>query len=314
MRLLITGGAGFIGSNFVGTLFESSDVDFEITVLDSLTYAGNIQYLEPYLSNGQIRFVKGDIRNEETVNKCVQEVEFVVHFAAETHVDRSILNSSDFITTNILGTHNLLEASRKYGIKKFIQISTDEVYGSISGGSWDENSPLKPNSPYSSSKASGDLMALSYFTTYGLPVVVTRSSNNYGPKQNEEKLIPKVISNSLKDINTGVYGSGNNVRDWLHVRDNCQGILAVLLNGMSGEVYNLGGSNELTNLEVVNLILDLLGKPKSLISKVEDRLGHDFRYSVNSEKARSVGFKPIRDFHAGLSETIEWYKSHANVA
>ena len=303
MKMLITGGAGFIGTNFVHYIHDT--YDYEIVVLDKLTYAGNKDNLQDILPD--IEFIKGDIGSEEDVKTAMKDCDLVVNFAAETHVDRSITDPSIFVKTDVLGTYNLLEYVRKYDVEKYLQISTDEVYGSIDNGSFTEESNIDPSSPYSASKAGGDVLVNSYFKTFGTPVLITRSSNNYGPYQYPEKLIPLFILNAMQDKELPVYGKGLNVRDWIYVMDNCKGIDTVLNKGKLGEVYNIGGGNEKTNIEITHMILDLLGKPESLITYVKNRLGHDFRYSLDSTKTRKLGWKPEWNFEDGLKQTVEWY-------
>ena len=309
MKILITGGAGFIGTNFVHYIHDT--YDHEIVVLDKLTYAGNKNNLKDVLPD--IQFIKGDIGSEEDVKIAMQDCDLVVNFAAETHVDRSIVDPSIFVKTDVLGTYNLLEYIRKYDVDKYLQISTDEVYGSIENGSFSEESNIDPSSPYSASKAGGDVLVKAYYKTYDLPVLITRSSNNYGPYQYPEKLIPLFILNALQDKPLPVYGKGKNVRDWIYVLDNCSGIDTVLNKGKFGEVYNIGGGNEKTNIEITHLILDLLGKPESLITYVEDRLGHDLRYSLDSTKTQKLGWKPAWTFENGLKETVQWYKDNKSL-
>jgi dTDP-glucose 4,6-dehydratase len=304
MRLLITGGAGFIGCNFVRHILEEHP-DYEIVVLDKLTYAGRRENLLNVLD--KITFVHGDICDKMDVDNAIMDCDAVVNFAAETHVDRSITDAGSFIQTNVLGTHTLLEAARISGLEKFVQIGTDEVYGSAEAGSFTETDSLNPSSPYSASKAGADLLARAYFTTYGLPVSITRSSNNFGPYQYPEKLIPFFILRAMKGEKLPVYGSGENVRDWLYVQDNCAAIDMVLHKGKSGEIYNIGGSHELTNMEITRMILSYLKKPESMIEHVADRLGHDFRYSVDARKIRDLGWRPKRSFEDALSETFQWY-------
>lgn len=306
MKILITGGAGFIGTNFVHYIHEN--YDYEIVVLDKLTYAGNKDNLMDILKD--IQFINGDISSEEDVKTAMNDCDLVVNFAAETHVDRSITDPRIFVETDVLGTYNLLECVRKYDVEKYLQISTDEVYGSIDNGSFTEKSNIDPSSPYSASKAGGDVLVNSYFKTYGTPVLITRSSNNYGPYQYPEKLIPLFILNAIQDKPLPVYGKGLNVRDWIYVLDNCTGIDTVLNKGKFGEVYNIGGGNEKSNIEITHMILDLLGKPESLITYVEDRLGHDLRYSLDSTKTKNLGWKPEWGFEEGLKQTIEWYKEN----
>ncbi|MEN6371396.1 MAG: dTDP-glucose 4,6-dehydratase [Armatimonadota bacterium] len=307
-RMLVTGGAGFIGSNYVRYALNKYP-DYQITVLDALTYAGNLDNLAD-LSGPRMDFIKGDIRNREDVDGPVHDADLVVNFAAESFVDRSILEPDSFITTDVLGTHVLLEAARKHGVERFLHVSTDEVYGDVAEGSSPETAPIRPNSPYSASKAGGDILARSYFVTYGLPVVITRGSNTYGPYQHPEKLIPLFISNAIDNKQLPVYGDGKQVRDWLHVMDHCLGIDTVLHNGVLGEAYNVGGGNERTNMEITSLILKYLDKPASLIKYVADRPGHDRRYSVDTAKLRGIGWKPQHPFEEGLKETVEWYRDN----
>jgi dTDP-glucose 4,6-dehydratase len=308
MRILVTGGAGFIGSNFVRQLLLEKNLYSRIVIMDSLTYAGTLTNLTDVLEDSRIVFEEFDICNNKEVDRIMSEVDDVVHFAAESHVDRSISGSNTFIQTNIVGTHTLLESARKNKIRRFLQVSTDEVYGSISEGSWPENHPLLPNSPYSSSKASADLLARSYNRTYDLDVVITRCSNNYGPNQFPEKLIPLFVTNCILGLKLPVYGSGGNIRDWLHVSDHCQGIIKALQYGKSGEIYNIGGGTEMTNLEITTVILNHFGLSESSIEYVSDRLGHDQRYSVDCSKAMNeIGYKPEIDFTSGIADTIDWY-------
>ncbi len=304
--ILVTGGAGFIGSNFVRYMLKKYP-DYRIIVLDALTYAGNRENLSDLEKNPGFLFYHGNICDEKIVDNLMSNVDAVVNFAAETHVDRSIHEAGEFITTDIKGTFVLLEAAKKHKIEKFLHISTDEVYGSIEEGSFSENDILEPNSPYSSSKAGGDLLVRSYYVTYGLPVLITRSSNNFGPYQYPEKLIPLFITNLIDDIPVPLYGDGKNVRDWLHVNDNCAGIDAVLHKGEIGEFYNIGAGNERQNIEITNIILETLDKPDSLIKYVKDRAGHDRRYSVHISKIEKLGWKPELDFKFAMQETIRWY-------
>lgn len=306
MKILVTGGAGFIGSNFVRYML-SKYKNYSIVNLDKLTYAGNLDNLKDVEKNPRYKFVKGDICDPVIVEKAMKNCEVVINFAAESHVDRSINKPSDFVRTNFIGVHNMLETAKKSKVKRFIQISTDEVYGSAQKGAFSETDNLNPSSPYSSSKAGADLLAKSYFTTFGFPVIITRSSNNYGPYQYPEKLIPLFITNASMNVNLPVYGSGKNVRDWIYVEDNCRGIDVVLHKGKAGEIYNIGGGNEKTNLEITNLILKYTGKPKTLITYVKDRLGHDFRYALTTAKARKLGFKPEYTFETGMEKTVKWY-------
>jgi len=313
MRLLVTGGAGFIGSNFVRRAMKKSLSGIDsITVLDALTYAGIKENLDPVTGQGDFRFVEGNICDEALVASLLAEVDAVVNFAAESHVDRSINSAAEFVEANVAGVQVLLDAIQASGRKiRFVQVSTDEVYGSIKSGSWDENSPLLPNSPYSASKAGGELLARAYHRTHEMDVVITRCSNNYGPYHFPEKLIPLFITNLLEGKKVPVYGNGKNVRDWLHVDDHCRGIHAALMNGKSGEVYNIGGGRELTNLEITHLILEAMGADESSIEYVEDRKGHDLRYSVDWTKInRELGYEPQVKFEDGLRETIEWYRNN----
>ena len=313
MKLFVTGGAGFIGSAYVRLTLETNP-DAEILNFDALTYAGNLENLATIAEKPRYRFVRGDICDAKKVDETIAEFapDAIVHFAAESHVDRSILSPKPVVDTNLIGTFNLLQTARAHRIERFLQISTDEVYGSIDVPAHaDEAYPVRPSSPYSASKAGADLLALSYFTTYRLPVMVTRASNNYGPYQFPEKLIPLMISNALEDRLLPIYGDGMQVRDWLHVEDHCRATNAVLERGRPGEIYNIGGSHALPNLEVVRKILSVTGKPESLMQRVEDRPGHDRRYAITSEKLMSeTGWEPQVEFEKGLAETIEWYKAH----
>jgi dTDP-glucose 4,6-dehydratase len=313
MRLLVTGGAGFIGSNFVRRALDGTFRDFsEIVVLDKMTYAGVVANLQDVADHPKYRLIKGDICNASLVTTLVSEVDAVLNFAAESHVDRSIANAADFVETNVAGVQVLLDAIKATRRKiRFLQVSTDEVYGSIEAGSWDENSPLLPNSPYSASKAGGELLARAYHRTHNLDVVITRCSNNYGPFHFPEKLIPLFITNLIEGRKVPVYGNGKNVRDWLHVDDHCNGIYMALMNGRSGEVYNIGGGSELTNLEITHLILKIMGAGESSIEYVQDRKGHDFRYSVDWKKINlELGYEPQVKFADGLLETIAWYRNN----
>jgi len=311
MRLLVTGGAGFIGSNYVRMLLDGSLVGVsKLIILDKLTYSGNKSNLKG-LNQSDYEFVQGDICDSDLVSKLTKKVDSVVNFAAESHVDRSIDSSKEFFQTNVTGTHTLLEAARRNNLGTFIQISTDEVYGSITEGSWDESFPLLPNSPYAASKASGDLISQAFFRTYGIDVRITRCSNNYGPYQFPEKVIPLFITNLLKNKKVPLYGDGLNVRDWLHVTDHCRGIHLVLTKGKAGDIFNIGGGRELSNIELTRVILSAMGAGEENIEKVTDRLGHDFRYSLNIEKIeRDLGYKPEINFGLGISQTIEWYKNN----
>jgi dTDP-glucose 4,6-dehydratase len=309
MKLLVTGGCGFIGSNFIRAILKKHP-NYSIINLDKLTYAGNPENLKDIEKNKNYEFVKGDVCDEKIVESLVKKCDIIVHFAAESHVDRSIEDPSVFAKTNFLGTYFLLEAAKKYKIKKFIYISTDEVYGSIKEGSFSETDILKPSSPYSSSKAGADLLSMSYFITYGLPVIITRSSNNFGPCQYPEKLIPLFITNLMEGKRVPVYGTGMNVRDWIYVIDNCDAIDFVMHNGKLGEIYNIGGGNEKPNIEITKLILKDLEKDERSIEYVKDRLGHDFRYSLDCDKINELGWKPRYNFEAAMNETISWYRSN----
>jgi dTDP-glucose 4,6-dehydratase len=313
MRVLITGGAGFIGSNFVRMIAQGLFSNIStVQVLDKLTYAGVVENLLGVSTIPNYAFIQGDICDPSLVSELISEVDAVINFAAESHVDRSISGAVDFVQTNIVGVQVLLDAIKSSGKKiRFLQISTDEVYGSIEEGSWSENWPLQPNSPYSASKASGELLARSYNKTHGMDVVITRCSNNYGTHHFPEKLIPLFITNLLEGKTVPVYGTGKNVRDWLHVDDHCRGIYKVLMNGRSGEVYNIGGGRELTNLEITGFILDAMGADETSIEYVVDRKGHDLRYSVDWGKIRSeLGYQPQVKFEDGLRETIQWYRDN----
>jgi dTDP-glucose 4,6-dehydratase len=313
VKLLVTGGAGFIGSAFVRMAIAAGELS--VVNLDKLTYAGNLENLVEVDGNARYRFVQGDICDAELVNALVGEErpDAIVHFAAESHVDRSILSPEPVVRTNYNGTFTLLEAARLHHIARFVHISTDEVYGSLAApAEADERYALNPSSPYSASKAASDLLARSYFVTFKLPVVITRASNNYGPYQFPEKLIPLMIANAMEDGSLPVYGDGQQVRDWLYVEDHCRGILAVLRQGRDGEVYNIGGNRSLPNLDVVRQVLALTGKPESLIAYVKDRPGHDRRYALCSEKLmRETGWEPVMNFETGLARTIEWYRGNA---
>lgn len=308
MRILVTGGAGFIGSCFVRHMLNKHK-DYQIVNIDALTYAGNIENLKDVESNTNYMFVQGNICDRKLVRELIAECDCVVNFAAESHVDRSITHPEIFIETNVQGTLNLLQASKELGIERYLQVSTDEVYGSLGKtGYFYETTPLAPNSPYSASKASADMLTRAYFETYKLPVLNTRCSNNYGPYQYPEKLIPYFISQLLKGEQVPVYGDGLNVRDWLYVYDHCEAIDVVLHKGKIGEVYNIGGHNEKTNMEITHLILDAMGKDESSIKYVEDRLGHDRRYAISNDKITSeLGWKPSLTFEEGIKITIDWY-------
>ena len=313
MKLLVTGAAGFIGSNFVRMIAKGGLQGVSsVTVLDKLTYAGVRANLDSAAKLSRYEFKQGDICDPMIVTDLLEDVDAVVNFAAESHVDRSISGAADFVQTNIVGVQVLLDAIKASGKKiRFLQVSTDEVYGSIESGSWTEEWPLLPNSPYSASKASGELLARSYNRTHGMDVVITRCSNNYGTNHFPEKLIPLFITNLIEGRKVPVYGTGENVRDWLHVDDHCRGIYSVLMNGRSGEVYNIGGGRELTNNEITTLILEAMGADESSIEYVEDRKGHDLRYSVNWTKInRELGYEPQVNFEDGLRETIQWYRDN----
>jgi dTDP-glucose 4,6-dehydratase len=310
MRLLVTGGCGFIGSNFIRLVLEEHLED-DVLNLDKLTYAGNPENLAEVEGSTRYFFHKGDISEADDVTRAFAwGPDAVVNFAAETHVDRSISSPEDFVRTDVLGTFRLLEKARELGIR-FLQISTDEVYGSIQEGSFTEESPLCPNSPYAASKAGADLLVRSYVRTYRIDAVIVRSSNNYGPYQYPEKVIPLFVTNLLEGRKVPLYGEGSNVRDWLYVRDNCRAIDLALRSGLSGEVYNIGAGQEKTNLELTRTILDILGASEESIERVPDRLGHDFRYSVDSSKLRELGWTPQQDFEGGLKKTVQWYRDNA---
>jgi dTDP-glucose 4,6-dehydratase len=314
MKILVTGGAGFIGSNFVRMALTDKFPDFkvdELIVLDLLTYAGDEENLAPIATDKRYKFVKGDIRDLELAKKLMTQSDYVVHFAAESHVDRSIEGGSEFVSTNVMGTQVLLDAARNSNIKRFLHVSTDEVYGSISEGSWPEDHPLLPNSPYSASKAGSDLLVRAYNRTHKLDTVITRCSNNYGQYQFPEKVMPLFITNIIEGKKVPLYGNGLNVRDWLHVDDHCRGIALALTKGKSGEVYNIGGGTELTNVELTHKILDAMGVGKEFIQPVEDRKGHDLRYSVDITKINTqLGYSPQVNFEEGLAQTINWYKNN----
>ncbi len=308
MRLLVTGGAGFIGSHFVRKALAEGA---EVLNLDLLTYAGGLDTMEDFLNHPKHRFVKGDIKDRELVMELMGEVEYVVHFAAETHVDRSILEGGDFVLTDVYGTYVLLEAARRRGsIKKFLHISTDEVYGPIEKGSFREGDPLNPSSPYAASKAGADRLAYAFHRTYGLPVVIVRPSNNYGPYQHPEKAIPLFITNLLEGKKIPLYGTGENIREWVFVEDCVEGLWILLEKSQAGECYNLSSNFELKNIELARKILEIMGMGEDWIEFVQDRPGHDVRYSVDSSKVRGLGWRPRVGFEAGLRRTVEWYKNH----
>jgi dTDP-glucose 4,6-dehydratase len=310
LNVLVTGGAGFIGSNFVRYAIRTHD-DWHVTTLDKLTYAGRLENLESVKEHPRHRFVKGDIADPAVAAPLVAASDIVVNFAAETHVDRSIKHAGDFITTDVYGTFVLLEAARESArLRRFVQISTDEVYGSVPVGSSTETDELKPRNPYSASKAGADRLAYSYWATYKVPVIVTRASNNYGPNQFPEKVIPLFITNLIDDIPVPLYGDGQNERDWLHVDDHCRGVDLLIDKGVSGEVYNIGGGNQVKNVDLTHRILELVGKPDSLIKPVADRPGHDRRYSLSTAKLEALGWKPLENFESGLARTVEWYRAN----
>lgn len=312
MKLLVTGGAGFIGSNFIRHIMTLHP-DFEIVNLDNLTYAGNLNSVKDLEKNSLYTFIKGDICNRDLVSSIFtrHSIDKIIHFAAESHVDRSIADPSAFVKTNVFGTHILLECAREHAISSFIHISTDEVYGSTASGSFSEKAILSPSSPYSASKAGSDLLALSYFTTYNLPVIITRCTNNFGPYQYPEKLIPLFVTNLINGKKVPVYGTGENVRDWIHVSDHCRAIEFLLQKGNYGEIYNIGGGNEKTNLQITQMILKLLKKDTSMIEYVANRPGHDFRYSLDCSKLQALGWKPTYSFEEGLRDTVSWYLQNA---
>jgi dTDP-glucose 4,6-dehydratase len=305
-RYLVTGGAGFIGSHFLHQLLEQ-DADASVVNLDLLTYAGNPENVEDLKVDHRYQFVHGDICDRDLVDRLMRDTDVVVHFAAESFVDRSIYGAENFIRTDVLGTFVLLECARKYDVRRFIHISTDEVYGACHGGSFHEEDALKPTNPYAASKAGADRLAYSFFKTYDLPVIITRASNNYGPRQYPEKLIPLFVTNALQDAPLPVYGDGMQVRDWLHVSDHCKAVLLLLKEGTPGEVYNIGSGSEVPNLRITEMILQFLEKPASLIRHVNDRPGHDRRYSMKCEKLRNLGWSPSINLTQGLQGTVQWY-------
>lgn len=314
MRLFVTGGAGFIGSNFVRMVLNDALPGLEgaqVSVFDALTYSGTLSNLESVAGSDRFRFITGDIRDRAAVDAALPGHDAIVHFAAESHVDRSVSDSRIFVETNVLGTQTLLDAALHHETPRFVHVSTDEVYGSIDQGSWDEDEPLLPNSPYAASKAASDLLARSYHVTHGLDTSITRCSNNYGTHHFPEKLIPLFVTNLLDGLPVPLYGDGKNIRDWLHVDDHCRGIALVLQNGRGGEVYNIGGGTELSNTELTHLLLQALDKDESFITPVADRKGHDRRYSVDIGKIqRELGYAPEVAFRDGLSAVVEWYTSH----
>jgi dTDP-glucose 4,6-dehydratase len=313
LKLLITGGAGFIGSNFTNLVTQNSNLNFDkITVLDNLTYAGNLDNIKNY--KDKIEFIKGDIRDRNLLLSLTKQVDAIVNFAAESHVDRSIKSSNIFMETNILGLHNLLECAKLNGIESFVQVSTDEVYGSIKSGTFTENSALNPSSPYAASKASADLLALSYFKTYDLNIKITRSSNNYGPMQYPEKMIPLFITNLIQRKKLPIYGSGLNIRDWLYVEDNCEAILRVLEHGQPGRIYNIGAGTEMSNLEIASLIMKKMKINQKMVEHVPDRKGHDFRYSIDSSRIKNeLGFSATTLLGEGLEKTVSWYQNNFKI-
>jgi len=314
VRILVTGGAGFIGSNFVRRALKDAYPGLEgaeVVVYDALTYSGNLANLAPVADGPRYSFVHGDIRDSALLDATLPGVDTVVHFAAESHVDRSVRDSGPFVDTNVVGTQRLLDASLRAGVRRFVHVSTDEVYGSIAEGSWDETRPLEPNSPYSASKAGSDLLARSYHRTHGMNLSITRCSNNYGPYHFPEKVIPLFVTNLIDDRHVPLYGTGENVRDWLHVDDHTRGIALVVTGGRAGEIYNIGGGTELSNRELTQLLLDATGRDWSYVDQVEDRKGHDLRYSVDIGKIHSeLGYEPEVPFERGLAEVVQWYRDN----
>ena len=312
MKVLVTGGAGFIGSNFARRTLEDAYPGLEgaeVVVYDALTYSGNLANLAPVADSDRFSFVQADIRDSAALDDALPGIDTVVHFAAESHVDRSVRDSGIFVETNVLGTQRLLDASLRAGISRFVHVSTDEVYGSIAEGSWDEKRPLEPNSPYSASKAGSDLIARSYFRTHGLPVSITRCSNNYGPYHFPEKLIPLFVTNLIDGLHVPLYGAGDNVRDWLHVDDHTRAIALVATGGRAGEIYNIGGGTELTNRALTELLLEATGRDWSYVDRVQDRKGHDLRYSVDCTKIENeLGYRPLVPFDRGLADVVQWYR------
>ena len=310
VNVLVTGGAGFIGSNFVRYAIGAHS-DWHVTTLDKLTYAGRLENLKELDGHPRHTFVKGDIADATVAGPLVRQSDYVVHFAAETHVDRSIQEAGEFLKTDVIGTFVLLEAARQApNLKRFVQISTDEVYGSVPEGSSAETDELRPRNPYSASKAGADRLAYSFWATYGVPVIVTRASNNYGQNQFPEKVIPLFITNLIDGLSVPLYGDGQNVRDWLHVEDHCRGVDLLLTKSEPGQVYNIGGGNEVKNVDLTHRLLELVGRPTSLIQRVADRPGHDRRYSVDTTKLRALGWAPIHDFAEGLAQTVAWYQAN----
>jgi dTDP-glucose 4,6-dehydratase len=309
MRILVTGGAGFIGSNFIRYILNK-DRDCEVVNLDKLSYAGNLDNLKDVEKDPRYTFIKGDIGDTGVAAKALKGCDCAANFAAESHVDRSIIDPSEFVMTNVVGAHTLLEAARAAKIERFIQVSTDEVYGSIEQGSFNENSLLLPNSPYSASKAGAELLCRSYFITFGFPVIVTRSSNNFGPYQYPEKFVALSVTNLIEGKKIPLYGDGKNVRDWIYVEDNCAAIYFILKKGIAGETYNIAGASEMRNIDILNAVLELMRRPSSEIEYVRDRLAHDRRYSLDDSKLRKLGWKPEYEFKDALNRTIEWYKEN----
>ena len=309
MKILVTGGAGFIGSNFVEMFTQDAFPQIsEIVVLDALTYAGSLENLDKSMTDSRVSFIEGDICDFEAVQKATKGVDAILNFAAESHVDRSIDSAFEFVRTNILGVQNLLDVAKRNGLKRFLQVSTDEVYGSIATGSWSENETLLPNSPYAASKAAADLLVRSYSRTHGMDTIITRCSNNYGPRQYPEKIIPFFVKTLMSGGKVPIYGDGSNIRDWLHVTDHCQGIVIALTKGKAGEIYNIGGGTELRNIDLSKKILEILGFDDSRLEYVTDRKGHDQRYSVDWSKIAAIGYRPQKNWEIGITETVLYYK------
>ncbi|MFZ3555850.1 dTDP-glucose 4,6-dehydratase [Streptomyces sp. BH055] len=306
-NVLVTGGAGFIGSHFVKRLLQCSDVA-KVTVLDALTYAGHLDHLRCELRSGKLEFIKANILERDVVDYYVRRHDTIVHLAAESHVDRSFFDAGTFLVTNVLGTHTLLDAAQRIGVDKFVHVSTDEVYGPLLQGSASESDPLRPTVPYAASKAASDLVALSYYETFDVPVCVTRSSNNYGPAQHPEKIIPKFITRLLRGETCTLHGHGQHVRNWLHVEDNCQGIELVMRHGMPGEIYNIGGGTDLTSTQLTDLLLDACGATWDSVTYVADRRSNDIRYAMDWSKVRGLGYEPVHCMEEGLAETVDWHR------